>query len=163
MKFYQFILLFTFCSILINAYSINGDIPLSENLRYNSNKKEELHINIPMRSDVYVTNCRYRHDRKKVYCDFKDKDKKNLYLMIPITNILGKVKKNNVSVKKWSVYKRIKRDGEYLWPYTDEIMETGSFESIEVGDNYHGHFCIGIEGDGIDIEMDYERVIVSKY
>jgi len=170
MKFYQFLLLFTFCSVVINAYSINGDIPFLEKLRVNEReRKDDLCINIPMKRDVYVTNCRYRHDRQKVYCDIKGN--KKLYVMIPIIDHLGKITKNDVTVTRWQVYKRVNipRDPfggnvrDYNWLEVNEIMETGSFESIEEGDNYHGHYFFDLEGNGININLYYDKIVINKY
>jgi len=161
MKLYQFLLLFTFFSVLINAYSINGDIPLPENLRINiDGKKKALCINIPGLTDEYVTNCRLRYDRRKVYCDVKGK---GLYVMIPITKAATTDKKaTEVTVKEWYVLK--KEEGQTdEWNGVNEIMETGWFEKVEAGDTYYGSYSILIYGDKRDFILDYDRIVINKY
>jgi len=164
MKLYQFFLLFTFCSVLINAYSINGDIPLQEKLRKNvGGKKEELCINIPGLGDEYVTDCRYRHDRQRVYCNIKGK--KDLYAMIPIRSSLTSNKNaTELTVKEWYITKKEERsDGGHEWNGVNEIMETGWFEKVEAGDTYHGSYCISIYGDKRDFFLYYDKIVISKY
>jgi len=162
MKFYQFFLLFTFCSVLINAYSINGDIPLPEKLRTNyDRKKEALCINIPGLSDEYVTDCRYRHDRQRIYCNIKGK--KDLYVMIPITKAATTDKKaTEVTVEEWFILK--KEEGQTdEWNGVNEIMETGWFEKVEAGDTYYGSYSISIYGDKRNFYLDYDKIVISKY
>jgi len=159
MKFYQFFLLFTFFSVLINAYNINGDIPLPENLRLSvDGKKEALCINIPGLADEYVTNCRYRHDRKRLYCDIKGK--KDLYVMIPIKNAVAtNVRETDIIVEDW--YILIREEGQ--WKGVNEIMETGWFEKVEAGETYHGSYHIVITGDKKTFSLDYDRIVINKY
>ena len=170
MKLYQFLLIFTFCSVFIKAYNINGDIPLPEDLRVNENKdKDDLCINTPWLKDKYVINCRYHHNEQKVYCDIKDEDE--LYVIIPIIEYSGKITKDDVTVTEWTVFKRVEisynpfggNDIKYNWIETNEIMETGSFESIEVGDNYHGYYFIRIDGNGISINLYYDRIVIGQH
>jgi len=170
MKLYQFLLLFTFCSVLINAYSINsdGDIPLPENLRKcDIIDKEELKINIPWKGDKHVTNCRYRHRELKAYCDIKDS---NLYVIIPIIEIFGEIK-DDINITEWAVCKKYEStfnlfgsDFPERYAETNEIMETGAFESIEVGDNYHGQYFFELEGDDyLYIQLFYDKIIIGEY
>jgi len=168
MKLYQFLLLFTFCSVLINAYSINSDIPLPENLRkFEMGDKEDLCINIPWRGDEYVTNCRYRHSEQNVYCDIKGS---KLYVIIPIIETFGEIK-NDINITEWHVVKKTEvpfeiygpKKEDYRYVDSNEIMETGAFESIEVGDNYHGQYYFELIGDDLYIQLFYDRIVIDEY
>ena len=130
-----------------------------ENLRKNiDGKKEALCINIPGLGDEYVTNCRLRYDRRKVYCDVKGK---GLYVMIPFKIAdAGNERETEVTVKEWYVSKK----GQFNeWKDVNEIMETGWFEKVEAGDTYYGSYSILIYGDKRDFILDYDRIVINKY
>jgi len=164
MKLYQFLLLLTFCSVFINAYSVKGDILLPENLRKNvDGEKEKLCINIPGLKDEYVTNCRYHHNEQKVLCDIEGKN--DLYVMIPVrSGLITAATKTEINVKEWYIKKRVElSNGGYEWVGCNEIMETGVFEKIEAADNYHGSYSIIIYGDKRDFVLHYDRIVINKY
>jgi len=136
MKLYQFLLLLTFCSALINALYMDRDTPLPEKIRRKKDKKEGLHINIPVFKDVYLTDCRMRFDRGKAYCDFVDKkyrDKK-LYVMIPFKYSMAYIEPENLNVATKIVEWYVRDKDDKL---VDEVVETGAMEDVEAGDAYH--------------------------
>jgi len=121
---------------------------LEDNRRYSNG--EGLYLYIPWRSDVYINNCRYRQDLRRVNCDFKDKSYFDLYISIPINTVtgrlvelnkdfLGDITNEDRGILYW--YLCDKKDLEQYY-MTDELAKTSILKIIKAGDNYEAQIIL---------------------
>jgi len=149
MKFYQLLLLFTLCLIVVNAFSNLNDIPL-----------RDFALKDPFDGDVMLDTCVFNQGSQKVYCSFENSKyvKKGLFVTVPITKVENGPFQSSELLSGASILKCNSEGKECEKDY--RIATTSPWEIIEGGDSYE------VSNRKIEVDVytqDYHKEIYLYY